>query len=137
MKEMQLFTKIKQVEDKTGTTLPEILNKVPFTTVVTAFKEIQVSDLIEMVQSTSINNLIHGLTIIDVQEIEQISIDRLKTVLKFADMNTIEKVNKQCGSRSVIIAINKMTTSQIEDLLVENNLDVMIHTINKLAFVNK
>lgn len=137
MKEIQLFTKIKQVEDKTGTTLPEILNKVPFTTVVTAFKEIQVSDLIEMVQSTSINNLVHGLTIIDVQEIEQISVDRLKTVLKFADMNTIEKINQQLGSRSVIIAINKMTPSQIKDLLVENNLDVMIHTINKLAFVNK
>lgn len=101
----------------------------------TAFKELQVVDLVEMVRSVPIAKLTHGLTIITVDEISQISPEKLKIVLKYGNMLTVERLQLKFGSRSIIIAINKLTERELESLLTEDNFDIMSEVIESLAFV--
>ena len=104
--------------------------------VLTAFKELQVADLVEMVNSVPISKLTHGLTIITPDEISQISPEKLKIVLKQGNMFTVEKLQSKFGSRSVIIAINKLSKDELKSLLEEDNFDVMSGVIENLAYAN-
>ena len=135
MFDLQLLNKVNEVEKQTGQSLPSLLSKVPLGNVLTAFKELQVADLVEMVSSVSISKLTYGLTIITPDEISQISPDKLKIVLKYGNMHTVEKLQSNFGSRSIIIAINKITSDKLQSLLVENNFDVMSNIIENIAFV--
>jgi len=135
MFDLQLLNKVTEVEKQTGQSLPSLLSKVPLGNVLTAFKELQVADLVEMVSSVSISKLTYGLTIITPDEISQISPDKLKIVLKYGNMHTVEKLQSNFGSRSIIIAINKITSDKLQSLLVENNFDVMSNIIENIAFV--
>lgn len=135
MFDLQLLNKVTEVEKQTGQSLPSLLSKVPLGNVLTAFKELQVADLVEMVSSVSISKLTYGLTIITPDEISQISPDKLKIVLKYGNMHTVEKLQSNFGSRSIIIAINKITSDKLQSLLVENNFDVMRNIIENIAFV--
>jgi len=135
MFDLQLLNKVTEVEKQTGQSLPSLLSKVPLGNVLTAFKELQVADLVEMVSSVSISKLTYGLTIITPDEISQISPDKLKIVLKYGNMHTVEKLQSNFGSRSIIIAINKITSDKLKSLLVENNFDVMSNIIENIAFV--
>lgn len=135
MFDLQLLNKVTEVEKQTGQSLPSLLSKVPLGNVLTAFKELQVADLVEMVSSVSISKLTYGLTIITPNEISQISPDKLKIVLKYGNMHTVEKLQSNFGSRSIIIAINKITSDKLQSLLVENNFDVMSNIIENIAFV--
>ena len=49
-------------------------------------------------------------------------------------MYTVEKLQSKFGSRSIIIAINKLNSDELQSLLVENNFDVMSNVIENLAF---
>lgn len=89
-----------------------------------------------MVNSVPISKLTHGLTIITPDEISQISPEKLKIVLKYGNMFTVENLQSKFGSRSIIIAINKLTNSELQSLLLEDNFDVMSDVIEKLAFAN-
>ena len=89
-----------------------------------------------MVNSVPISKLTHGLTIITPDEISQISPEKLKIVLKYGNMFTVENLQSKFGSRSIIIAINKLTNSELQSLLSEDNFDVMSDVIEKLAFAN-
>lgn len=136
MFDLQLLNKANEVEKQTGQSLPSLLSQVPLGNVLTAFKELQISDLVEMVNSVPVSTLVHGLTIITPDEISQISPDKLKIVLKYGDMYTVEKLQSKFGSRSIIIAINKMSSDELQSLLAENNFDVMSNVIENLAFAN-
>ena len=51
-------------------------------------------------------------------------------------MTNVEKLQSKFGSRSIIIAINKLDESELKSLLDENNFDVMSNVIEKIAFAN-
>lgn len=136
MLDLKLLNKVNEVETQTGQSLHSLLSKVPLGNVLTAFKELQVADLVEMVSSVSISKLTHGLTIITPDEISQISPEKLKIVLKYGNMFTVENLQSKFGSRSIIIAINKLTNSKLRSLLSEDNFDVMSGVIENLAFAN-
>ena len=136
MFDLQLLNKANEVEKQTGQSLPSLLSQVPLGNVLTAFKELQISDLVEMVNSVPVSTLVHGLTIITSDEISQISPEKLKIVLKYGDMYTVEKLQSKFGSRSIVIAINKLSSDELQSLLVENNFDVMSNVIENLAFAN-
>jgi hypothetical protein len=134
--DLKLLNKVNEVETQTGQSLPSLLSKVPLGNVLTAFKELQIADLVEMVNSVPISKLTHGLTIITPDEISQISPEKLKIVLKYGNMLTVENPQSKFGSRSIIIAINKLTNSELQSLLSEDNFDVMSDVIEKLAFAD-
>lgn len=136
MLDSKLLNKVNEVETQTGQSLPSLLSKVPLGNVLTAFKELQIADLVEMVNSVPISKLTHGLTIITPDEISQISPEKLKIVLKYGNMLTVENLQSKFGSRSIIIAINKLTNSELQSLLSEDNFDVMSGVIENLAFAN-
>lgn len=136
MLDLKLLNKVNEVETQTGQSLPSLLSKVPLGNVLTAFKELQIADLVEMVNSVPISKLTHGLTIITPDEISQISPEKLKIVLKYGNMLTVENLQSKFGSRSIIIAINKLTNSKLQSLLSEDNFDVMSGVIENLAFAN-
>jgi hypothetical protein len=136
MLDLNLVNKVNEVEKQTGQSLPNLLSKVPLENVLTAFKELQIADLVEMVSSVPISKLTHGLTIITPDEISQISPEKLKIVLKYGNMNTVENLQSKFGSRSIIIAINKLTNSELQSLLSEDSFDVMSGVIESLAFAN-
>lgn len=135
MFDLKIISKVNEVERQTGESLPSLLSQVPLGNVLTAFKELQVVDLVEMVRSVPIAKLTHGLTIITVDEISQISPEKLKIVLKYGNMVTVERLQLRFGSRSIIIAINKLTERELESLLTEDNFDIMSEVIENLAFV--
>lgn len=134
MLDLKLLNKVNEVETQTGRSLPSLLSKVPLGNVLTAFKELQIADLVEMVNSVPISKLTHGLTIITPDEISQISPEKLKIVLKHGNMNNVEKLQSKFDSRSIIIAINKLDESELKSLLDEDNFEVMSDVIDKLAF---
>ena len=136
MFDLQLLNKVNEVEKQTGQSLPSLLSKVPLGNVLTAFNELQVVDLVEMVSSVPISKLTHGLTIITPDEISQITVEKLKIVLKYGNMFTVEKLQLKFGSRSIILAINKLTEDELQFLLAEDNFDVMVEVIKNLAFVD-
>ena len=136
MLDLKIINKVNEVEKQTGQSLPRLLSKVPLGNVLTAFKELQIADLVEMVNSVPISKLTHGLTIITPDEISQISPEKLKIVLKYGNMLTVENLQSKFGSRSIIIAINKLTDSELQSLLSEDNFDVMSDVIENLAFAN-
>lgn len=136
MLDLKIINKVNEVEKQTGQSLPRLLSKVPLGNVLTAFKELQIADLVEMVNSVPISKLTHGLTIITPDEISPISPEKLKIVLKYGNMFTVENLQSKFGSRSIIIAINKLTNSELQSLLSEDNFDVMSDVIEKLAFAN-
>ena len=136
MLDLKIINKVNEVEKQTGQSLPRLLSKVPLGNVLTAFKELQIADLVEMVNSVPISKLTHGLTIITPDEISQISPEKLKIVLKYGNMFTVENLQSKFGSRSIIIAINKLTNSELQYLLLEDNFNVMSDVIEKLAFAN-
>lgn len=136
MFDLQLLNKVNEVEKQTGQSLPSLLSKVPLGNVLTAFKELQVADLVEMVSSVSISKLTHGLTIITSDEISQISASKLKLVLKYGNMTTVEQLQSKFGSRSIIIAINKLTEKELKSLLDEDKFEVMSEVIENLAFAS-
>lgn len=135
MFDLQLINKVNEVEKQTGQSLPSLLSKVPLGNVLTAFKALQVVDLVEMVSSVSISKLTHGLTIITPDEISQISPEKLKIVLKYGNMLTVERLQSKFGSRSVIIAIKKLTEIELKSLLEEDNFEVISSVIEKLSFI--
>lgn len=134
MLDLKLLNKVNEVETQTGQSLPSLLSKVPLGNVLTAFKELQITDLVEMVNSVPISKLTHGLTTITPDEISQISPEKLKIVLKHGNMNNVEKLQSKFDSRSIIIAINKLDESELKSLLDEDNFEVMSDVIDKLAF---
>ena len=136
MFDLQLLNKVNGVEKQTGQSLPSLLSKVPLGNVLTAFKELQVADLVEMVSSVSISKLTHGLTIITPDEISQISASKLKLVLKYGNMATVEQLQSKFGSRSIIIATNKLTEKELKSLLDEDKFEVMSEAIENLAFAS-
>lgn len=135
MFDLKIISKVNEVERQTGESLPSLLARVPLGNVLAAFKELQVVDLVEMVRSVPIAKLTHGLTIITVDEISQISPEKLKIVLRYGNMVTVERLQLRFGSRSIIIAINKLTERELESLLTEDNFDIMSDVIENLAFV--
>ena len=136
MLDLKLLNKVNEVEKQTGQSLPNLLSKVPLGNVLTAFKELQITDLVEMVNSVPLSKLTHGLTIITPDEISQISPEKLKIVLEYGNMNTVGNLQSKFGSRSIIIAINKLTNSELQSLLSEDNFNVMSDVIEKLAFAD-
>lgn len=136
MLDLKLLNKVNEVETQTGQSLPSLLSKVPLGNVLTAFKELQIADLVEMVNSVPISKLTHGLTIITPDEISQISPEKLKIVLKYGNMLTVENLQSKFGSRSIIIAINKLDENELKSLLEEDNFNVMSDVIEKLAFAD-
>lgn len=134
MLDLQILNKVSEVEKQTGKSIPSLLSKVPLGNVMTAFKELQVVDLVEMVNSVPISTLVHGLTIITPDEISQIQPSKLKLVLRYGNMSTVEKLQSKFGSRSIIIAIGKLSEGELKSLLVEDNFDAISTIIDDLAF---
>ena len=135
MFDLQLINKVHEVEKQTGQSLPSLLSQVPLGTVLTAFKELQIADLVEMVNSVPVYTLAHGLTIITPDEISKISPSKLKIVLKYGNMYTVEKLQLKFGSRSIILAIQKLSENELKSLLVEDNFEAISTIIDTLAFV--
>lgn len=136
MLDLQILNKVSEVEKQTGKSIPSLLSKVPLGNVMTAFKELQVVDLVEMVNSVPISTLVHGLTIITPDEISQIQPSKLKLVLRYGNMSTVEKLQSKFGSRSIIIAIGKLSEGELKSLSVEDNFDAISTIIDDLAFTN-
>ena len=136
MLDLQILNKVSEVEKQTGKSIPSLLSKVPLGNVMTAFKELQVVDLVEMVNSVPISTVVHGLTIITPDEISQIQPSKLKLVLRYGNMSTVEKLQSKFGSRSIIIAIGKLSEGELKSLLVEDNFDAISTIIDDLAFTN-
>lgn len=134
MLDLQILKNVSKVEKQTGQSLPNLLSKVPLGNVLMAFKELQVVDLVEMVNSVPATTLVHGLTIITPDEISQIQPSKLKLVLRYGNMSTVEKLQSKFGSRSIIIAIGKLSEGELKSLLVEDNFDAISKIIDDLAF---
>ena len=134
--DLETLNKIQEVEKETGQSVLSIYSKVPFGNVITAFREIKVSDLVDMVKSVPITKLVKGLQIITPNEISQIEVEKLKIVLKYGDMDNVAKLQEKFSERSIIIAISKTSYRRLQELLEQNNLEVMIDTINRNAFLN-
>lgn len=134
--DLETLNKIQEVEKETGQSVLSIYSQVPFGNVITAFQKIKVSDLVDMVKSVPITKLVKGLQIITPNEISQIEVEKLKIVLKYGDMNNVAKLQEKFSERSIIIAISKMSYRRLQELLEQNNLRVMIDTINRYAFLN-
>ena len=134
MLDLQILNKVGEVEKQTGQSLPSLLSKVPLENVLTAFKELQVVDLVDMVNSVPVSTLVHGFTIITPDEISQIQSSKLKLVLLYGNMSTVEKLQSTFGSRSIIIAISKLSERELQSLLVEDNFDAISAIIDNLAF---
>ena len=134
MLDLQIINKVQEVEKQKGQSLPSLLSQVPLGNVLTAFKELQVSDLVEMVNSVPISTLVHGLTIITPEEISQISPSKLKIVLKYGNMSTVEKLQHRFGSKSIIIIMNKLSESELKSLLLEDNVESISAIIDNLLF---
>ena len=134
MLDLQIINKVQEVEKQRGQSLPSLLSQVPLGNVLTAFKELQVSDLVEMVNSVPISTLVHGLTIITPEEISQISPSKLKIVLKYGNMSTVEKLQHRFGSKSIIIIMNKLSESELKSLLLEDNVESISAIIDNLLF---
>lgn len=134
MLDLKIINKVQEVEKQTGQSLPSLLSQVPLGNVLTAFKELQVSDLVEMVNSVPISTLVHGLTIITPEEISQISPSKLKIVLKYGNMSTVEKLQHRFGSKSIIIIMNKLSESELKSLLLEDNVESISAIIDNLLF---
>ena len=134
--DLETLNKIQEVEEETGQSVLSIYSQVPFGNVITAFQKIKVSDLVDMVKSVPITKLVKGLQIITPNEISQIEVEKLKIVLKYGDMNNVAKLQEKFSERSIIIAISKMSYRRLQELLEQNNLRVMIDTINRYAFLN-
>lgn len=134
MLDLQIINKVQEVEKQTGQSLPSLLSQVPLGNVLTAFKKLQVSDLVEMVNSVPISTLVHGLTIITPEEISQISPPKLKIVLKYGNMSTVEKLQHRFGSKSIIIIMNKLSESELKSLLLEDNVESISAIIDNLLF---
>ncbi len=134
MLDLQILKNVSKVEKQTGQSLPNLLSKVPLGNVLMAFKELQVVDLVEMVNSVPASTLVHGLTIITPDEISQIQPSKLKLVLRYGNMSTVEKLQSKFGSRSIIIAIGKLSEGELKSLLVEDNFDAISKIIDDLAF---
>lgn len=134
MLDLKILNKVGEVEKQTGQSLPSLLSQVPLGNVLTAFKELQVVDLVEMVNSVPVSTLIHGLTIITQDEISQITPSKLKMVLKYGNMFTVEKLQSKFGSRSIIIAMSKLSEDELKALLVEDNIEAISTIIDDLAF---
>ena len=134
MLDLQIINKVQEVEKQTGQSLPSLLSQVPLGNVLTAFKELQVSDLVEMVNSVPISTLVHGLTIITPEEISQISPSKLKIVLKYGNMSTVEKLQHKFGSKSIIIIMNKLSEYELKSLLLEDNVESISAIIDNLLF---
>lgn len=105
MFDLRLLNKVNEVEAQTGQSLPSLLSQVPLGNVLTTFKELQITDLVEMVNSVPVSTLVHGLTIITPDEISQISPDKLKIVLKYGNMYTVEKLQSNFVSRMLYLLI--------------------------------
>lgn len=135
MFDLQLINKVHEVEKQTGQSLPSLLSQVPLGNVLTAFKELQIADLVEMVNSVPVYKLVHGLTIITPDEISQISPSKLKIVLKYGNMYTVEKLQSKFGSRSIILAMQKLSENELKSLLIEDNFEAISTIIDTLAFV--
>lgn len=110
-----------------GATSPNVVSNT-----VTAFTHLGVSDLIEMVNSVSLDKLVYGLSIIKGEQIKSISVDKLKCVLQFGNMYTISKVQDTFKDNSVEVALSKLSLDELRSLLVEDNLEVIISTIRLL-----
>ena len=136
MFDLELIKKANEIEKQTGQSVIKILGQVPFSNVVTAFNCLEVSDLVEMVLSVPLNKLVYGLQIITAEEIEKINPEKLKLVLKHSDMLTVEKLQKQFGSRTIIIAVNKLSNENIIELLTENNYKKLIDVICENGYIN-
>lgn len=136
MLDLQILNKVDEVEQQTGQSLLNLLSQVPLGNVLTAFKELQVSDLVEMVGSVPIQKLVHGLRIITPDEISQILPSKLKIVLKYGNMDTVEALQSKFSSRSIIIVMNKLSEIELKSLLEEDNLDVISAVIEGMGFVN-
>jgi hypothetical protein len=134
--DLETLNKIQEVEKETGQSVLSIYSQVPFGNVITAFREIKVSDLVDMVKSVPITKLVKGLQIITPNEISQIEVEKLKIVLKYGDMNNVAKLQEKFSERSIIIAISKTSYRRLQELLEQNNLKVMINYINRNAFLN-
>lgn len=134
--DLETLNKIQEVEKETGQSVLSIYSKVPFGNVITAFREIKVSDLVDMVKSVPITKLVKGLQIITPNEISQIEVEKLKIVLKYGDMDNVAKLQEKFSERSIIIAISKTSYRRLQELLEQNNLKVMINYINRNAFLN-
>lgn len=136
MLNLELINKANEIEKQTGQSVIKILGQVPFSNVVTAFNCLEVSDLVEMVLSVPLNKLVYGLQIITAEEIEKINPEKLKLILKHSDMLTVEKLQKQFGSRTIIIAVNKLSNENIIELLTENNYKKLIDVICENGYIN-
>lgn len=133
MLDLKIISKANEVEKQTGQSLPKILAKVPLGNVLTAFKELQVADLVEMINSVPLPTLIRGLTIITPDEISQIPPEKLKIVLRSGNMLTVESLQLRYGSKIIIRVINKMTEKELKDLLIEDNFDAISRVIDALS----
>ena len=136
MFDLNVVEKVKEVEHETGQSISTIMAQVPFGNVLTAFQKIQVPDLIEMITSVPIAKLVHGLRVITPDEISQIDVEKLKIVLLYGNMNTVEQLQYKFGSRSIIIAISKMDPDTLKTVLENDNINDMFRIIEKLAYEN-
>lgn len=69
-------------------------------------------------------------------EISQIDVEKLKIVLLYGNMNTVEQLQYRYGSRSIIIAISKMDPDTLKTVLENDNITDMFKIIDKLAYEN-
>lgn len=136
MFDLNVVEKVKEVEHETGQSISTIMAQVPFGNVLTAFQKIQVPDLIEMISSVPIAKLVYGLRVITPDEISQIDVEKLKIVLLYGNMNTVEQLQYRFGSRSIIIAISKMDPDTLKTVLENDNITDMFKIIDKLAYEN-
>lgn len=134
---LNTLTKAHEVKRATGKDVVSVLmqgvnSTSVVTNTITAFTYIRVSDLIDMVNSVSLDKLVHGLSIITSEQIRSISVDKLKCVLKYGNMTTISRVQDSFSDTSVEAAISKMSLDELKALLVEDNLEVIVSTIRLL-----
>lgn len=137
MFDLSVISKAKEIKEATGKDIMVVLKDTKtypkvLPNTITAFMAIGVSDLVEMVNSVPLGKLVHGLSIINSNQIKNIPVEKLKFVLKYGNMDTVAKIQSEFRDDSVELAIKRMSLGQLKDLLVEDSFEAICSTIRML-----
>lgn len=132
MLDLKTISSLREVEKKSGVQLLPLLSSVPFGNVFTAFSNIPVTDIVDMVVGVSPSKLVHGLSIITPNQIEEVPVENLKAVLFHGNMGTVGKLQERIKEGYIIHALREMSSEEICELLVRDDYEEISRRIYDL-----
>lgn len=118
-----------QVQKKSGVNIVELLKDAPLGNVMVAVNTMSVSQLVKLATGVSPMKLIHGLKIINADQIKTVPFEKLRIVLFDGDMHIVEGLQKRFTTEQIIKALNELSESELSGLLKSNDFEKMTSRI--------